>query len=227
LGREQLTAQRVPVNVLPHIPYRRSLHRLLVQLTLIGLVIYAPLAAVLLYQGRLREVLHWLFNAPAWLPMLVVLHGFILLAGWSAVAYVRWHTWREAVAERLLARSVAELHAMSPEDFEAFVAQAFRAQGFRVWNTRYAVDHGVDLQLITPEGTPAVAQVKRYRKHVGESAVRDLAGTMLHAGAQRGYLVSTGGFSRPARKWAKDKAVTLIDGRQLLRMNRHAVWPAA
>lgn len=207
---------------LARIPYRRSLRRLLERLTVVGLIVYGPLAAVLLYRGdtRIADAVRWLSNAPAWLPVLVLLHAVVVLAGWGTVGYTRWHNWRDTVAERALASSLAELYTLSPEDFETFVADTFRRQGFHAWNTQYAADHGVDLQLITPDGAPAVAQVKRYRKRVGESTVRDLVGTMLHAGAQHGYLVATGGFSRPARKWAQDKGVTLIDGRQLLHMNR-------
>ena len=107
---------------------------------------------------------------------------------------------------------------MPPREFEAFVAQVFRQRGFRVWDVRFQGDHGVDLQLITPDGVPAVAQIKRYADTVGEPTVRDLYGTMINAGARRAYLINTGGFSRPAQEWAQGKPIQLIDGQALLRM---------
>lgn len=202
----------------PRLPYQRSLRKLLNRLTVIWAVIYIPVFLILSVRGEVLRGLQWLFSAPSWLPLLVVLHGLVVAAGWSAVAYNWWMGRRREIQERRIAESLADLRAMSPEDFEAFVAQAFRARGFKAWDIRFTADHGIDLQLITPDGAAAVAQVKRYKNHVGEPTVRDLYGAMMHAGADRAFLISTGGFSKPAHEWAKGKPITLIDGQQLLRM---------
>lgn len=207
------------MSVLQKIPYRRSLRRLLNRLTMAWIAIYMPAFAILAARGDVLQGLRWLFNAPAWLIALVLLHGLTVLAGWAGVVHLWWLGKRQAAQERILAASLADLQGMAPDDFEAFVAQTFRDQGFRVWDIRFSADHGVDLQIITPEGAPAVAQVKRYKKHVGEPVVRDLYGAMMHAGASRAYLISTGGFSRPAQEWAAGKPIRLIDGRQLLEIN--------
>ncbi len=201
-------------------PYQRSLRKLLNRLTVIWVAIYVPAFLVLTVRGEIPRGLRWLFSAPSWLLLLVVAHGLVVAAGWGAVAYSGWMGRRREVEERILAESLADLLTMPPEDFEAFVGQTLEAHGFKVWDIRYTADHGIDLQLITPDGAPAVAQVKRYRNPVGEPTVRDLLGAMIHAGADRAFLISTGGFSKPAREWAKGKSITLIDGRELLRMNR-------
>lgn len=206
------------MRILERIPYRRSLRKLLNRLTVTWLVIYVPAILILALRGQVLSGLRWLFDAPAWLWALVVLHTLVVVAGWSVVGYNWWQSRQQAVEERITAQSVAELHALPPDQFEAFVAQTFRGAGFKVWDIRFTADHGVDLQVITSDGAPAVAQVKRYQDRVGEPTVRDLYGTMINAGADRAYLINTGGFSQPAREWAEGKPITLIDGRQLLQM---------
>ena len=204
------------MNVFHRLPYRRSLRKVLNRLTAIWLAIYVPAFVFLALRGELLRGLRWLLGAPLWLILLVLLHGLALAAGWTAVVYNWWLGKRQEAEERIMVESLADLHSMSPEDFEAFAAQAFRNQGFRVWDIQFTADHGVDLQIITTEGTSAVAQVKRYKGHVGEPTVRDLYGTMMHAGADHAFLVNTGGFSEPARAWVAGKPITLIDGRRLL-----------
>lgn len=207
------------MKLISHLPYRRSLRRLLNRLTVIWAVVYIPPILFLAVRGEILRGLQWLLSAPTWIPLLALVHGLVVTAGWGAVAYQWWAGRRREIEERFIAESLADLHAMPPEDFEAFVGQVFRERGFKVWDVRFTADHGVDLQLIAPDGTSAVAQVKRYKHRVGEPTVRDLLGAMIHAGADRAFLISTGGFSEPAREWAADKPITLIDGRELLRMS--------
>ncbi|MCB0129255.1 MAG: restriction endonuclease, partial [Caldilineaceae bacterium] len=49
---------------------------------------------------------------------------------------------------------------------------------------------------------------------------RDLYGTMIHAGAVRSYLITTGRISREAREWAAGKSIGLIDGARLAELAR-------
>ncbi len=198
----------------------RILHRLLLRVTVAWVALYLPPLVIAAAIGDAAAPLRWLTTQPSWLPALVGLHSVAMIAGWSTVLGQRWHRLRAAAREREITRSVEALHAMSPREFETFVARVFQAQGFRVWDVPFRGDHGVDLQLITPDGAPAVAQVKRYTDTVGEPAVRDLYGTMINAGAKRAYLVNTGGFSRHARRWARGKPIELIDGSALLEMLR-------
>jgi restriction system protein len=65
-------------------------------------------------------------------------------------------------------------------------------------------------------GGKVVIQAKRYRNTVGVSAVRDLFGTMMNEGANKGILVTTSGYGPDAFEFAKDKPIELMDGGQLL-----------
>jgi restriction system protein len=72
------------------------------------------------------------------------------------------------------------------------------------------------LALDLPLGGKVVIQAKRYRHTVGVSAVRDLYGTMMSEGANKGILVTTSGYGPDAFDFAKDKPIELIDGGGLL-----------
>ena len=51
---------------------------------------------------------------------------------------------------------------------------------------------------------------------VGVSAVRDLYGTILNEGANKGILVSTSNYGNDAYEFAKGKPITLMNGSNLL-----------
>src|SRR5690606_14163630 len=46
--------------------------------------------------------------------------------------------------------------------------------------------------------------------------LRDLYGTMIHSGADRAALVTSGKFSRAAQTWAQGKPLDLVDGEKLM-----------
>ena len=71
-------------------------------------------------------------------------------------------------------------------------------------------------------GGKFVIQAKRYTRVVDVSAVRDLYGTVLNEGANRGILVTTSSYDRDAHEFAKGKPLTLLTGNHLLALlERH------
>jgi HJR/Mrr/RecB family endonuclease len=120
--------------------------------------------------------------------------------------------WRTVTQARRKALTPAELQLLTPSEFEAYVARYFEAKGYHVVNVRDTKDGGVDVLITNARGRQEIVQCKRYRGNVGEPIVRDLYGTMIHAGATHAYLITTAGFSQEARRWAVGKPITLIDG---------------
>jgi restriction system protein len=117
------------------------------------------------------------------------------------------------------------LAAMEWEDFEHLVRELFEKEfassGGEVRVTQASRDQGVDAVAFDPDpirGGKFVIQAKRYNMVVPVSAVRDLYGTMMNEGANRGILVTTSYFGRDSREFAKDKPITLIDGENLVFM---------
>jgi restriction system protein len=154
--------------------------------------------------------------------------GSSKLSGMSAVVpilrlnkaddrFIPAHDVIESVAE---ATNVA---AISWEEFEFLVRDIFEKEfsqnGGEVKITRASRDHGVDAIAFDPDpirGGKIVIQAKRYTNLVGVSAVRDLYGTLINEGANRGILVTTSQYGPDSYDFAKDKPITLLDGGNLL-----------
>ena len=123
----------------------------------------------------------------------------------------------------------SNLAAMEWEDFEHLVAQLFEWEfgrnGVEVKVTRASRDRGVDAVLFDPDplrGGKYVLQAKRYTRTVDVSSVRDLYGTVMNEGANRGILITTASFGPDSYEFAKDKPISLVDGPNLLLMlQRH------
>jgi restriction system protein len=108
---------------------------------------------------------------------------------------------------------------LSPFEFEQLVTNLFEKMGLDAKQTRSSRDGGVDCVAFDPRpvlGGKIVIQAKRYRHTVGVSAVRDLFGTMMNEGANKGILVTTSGYGPDAFTFSRDKPIELIDGGNLL-----------
>ena len=119
------------------------------------------------------------------------------------------------------------LAAMDWEDFEHLVAQLFELQfsreGTKIKVTQASRDKGVDAIIFDPDpfvGGKYVIQAKRYTNTVDVSSVRDLYGTVLNEGANRGILITTSSYGSEAYEFAKDKPISLVDGPNLLNLFR-------
>jgi restriction system protein len=115
------------------------------------------------------------------------------------------------------------LAAMDWEDFEQLIRDVFEKEfsegGGEVKVTRASRDHGVDAVAFDPDpirGGKIVIQAKRYTDTVSVSAVRDLYGTILNEGANKGILVTTADYGPDAYEFAKGKPITLLSGSELL-----------
>ncbi|MFC9777380.1 restriction endonuclease [Paenibacillus chitinolyticus] len=108
---------------------------------------------------------------------------------------------------------------LNPYEFEMLVTDLFARMGLDAKLTRSSKDGGVDCVAFDTRpivGGKVVIQAKRYKNTVGVSAVRDLYGTMLNEGANKGILVTTKSYGPDAYEFAKDKPIELIDGGGLL-----------
>lgn len=156
----------------------------------------------------------WSTWLPWWLPaLLALLHLAILVA---PILLARRDTGLEAVRRHFgQVRTIAQMLALEPDEFENWVGMLFQLGGYQVKNTQYVADHGIDLEISGRGVRRGLVQCKRYRGTVGEPAIRDLYGTMAHERADCGWLATTGGVSRQARTWATGKPMELWDGQQL------------
>ena len=115
------------------------------------------------------------------------------------------------------------LAAMDWQDFEHLIrellSKEYADKNAEVKITRASRDRGVDAVVFNSDplhGGKVVVQAKRYSNTVDVAAVRELYGTVMNEGANRGILVTTSHFGRDAYEWASNKPLTLIDGPNLL-----------
>lgn len=112
---------------------------------------------------------------------------------------------------------------MDWEDFEHLIRELFEKEfgsnGGEVKVTQASRDGGVDAIAFDPDpirGGKIVIQAKRYTNTVGVSAVRDLFGTVMNEGANKGILVTTSDYGPDSYEFAKGKPITLLNGANLL-----------
>lgn len=129
-----------------------------------------------------------------------------------------------AVAEELLDEST-NIAMMDWQDFEHLVREIFEKEfstaGGEVKVTQSSRDGGVDAVIFDPDpirGGKIVVQAKRYANTVGVANVRDLYGTVMNEGANKGILITTSDYGPDAYAFAKDKPLTLLNGGHLLHL---------
>lgn len=160
-------------------------------------------------------VVRTLVGTAAQLLQLVIPLMLLLGAGVSA--------WRKSRASTLFERGRAgggaAVAAMSWNEFERLVAEAFRRQGYSVSeNIVGGTDGGVDL-VLDKDARRYLVQCKHWRaQSVGVSVVRELKGVVAVRGAVGGFVVTSGTFTPEAVAFGAHASIDLLDGRRLRMM---------
>jgi restriction system protein len=142
----------------------------------------------------------------------------ILFTVGALVSFVHQRRGQELLVSAEDASAIAD---MSWQDFELFISEVFKRQGFRVLHTGSdGPDGGVDLVLL--KGTEKhLVQCKHWRaSKVGVTTVRELYGVMTAQRATGGYVVTSGQFTEDAREFAAGRHLFLVDGPILKRWIR-------
>jgi len=106
---------------------------------------------------------------------------------------------------------------MSCRDFDRMIAETFRRRGFQVagFGTRAAVG-AADLALLKG-GERFLVHCQHWRKQeIGVLAVRQLSAALQSVGAQGGFVLTAGGFTREACEFARSTRIELIGGKRLI-----------
>jgi restriction system protein len=127
---------------------------------------------------------------------------------------IKKFTWQEEIIE--------ELQGITPSAFERLCQRLLRELGFQnVEVTGQTNDGGIDgkgmLRLGGVLSFHVIFQAKRYKGSVSPSVVRDFRGAMVGR-ADKGLIITTGTFTREAKKEAqRDGAppIDLMDGNDL------------
>jgi len=113
--------------------------------------------------------------------------------------------------------SIDTVRNLNWKEFEELVGEAYRRQGYTVYeNTSAGPDGGIDLTL-KKNGELILVQCKQWRNiKVGVEKVRELYGVQISQNANRSILMTSGFFTQEAKNFAANKPIDLIEGPQLL-----------
>ncbi len=104
---------------------------------------------------------------------------------------------------------------MSGEQFEIYMEDYFKKQGFKVTRTPLSGDYGIDL-IIENDFSKIGVQAKRYSDKVSLSAVQEVIGGLRHYGLSSGMVVTNSTFQASAIQLAKDNNITLWNRDKLI-----------
>lgn len=103
-----------------------------------------------------------------------------------------------------------------PLAFELFVAETIeKSRGGITWVSPPTGDFGVDFEHNAKEGL-FLGQVKCYKEDIGYEPIAILHSNMIKQGAEGGYIINTGSFTKAAKEYAKGLNIELIDGMKLV-----------
>ncbi len=114
-------------------------------------------------------------------------------------------------------KSIDTLKALSWQEFEILVGEAFRRKGYSVAeNMAEGADGGIDL-LLKKEGETHIVQCKQWRKSkIGVAVVREMFGVLKASSAKSVFVVCSGDYTKEAVAFAANLPVQLVDGNELL-----------
>jgi restriction system protein len=108
--------------------------------------------------------------------------------------------------------------------FEELCAAYFVAKSLKAEVTDLGADGGIDVLVYSPDNQDkvlGVVQCKAWsRKIVGIREIRELFGVMNDIGCDRGWYITTSGYSTEARSFVENKHINLMDDKELLQLIR-------
>jgi hypothetical protein len=142
-----------------------------------------------------------------------ILFGGALLIGVIAiVAGVAWYLWQEPTTPIALelSRRFEEVRFLDGSQFEAFVADLFRAMGHPAVLCGGVGDQGVDI-VVNPRGERVAVQCKNHSRPVGNRPVQEVYAGARHHRCVEAWVVAPSGYTSGALDLAKSTGVSLYD----------------
>jgi len=109
---------------------------------------------------------------------------------------------------------IDELKKLSGTEFEGYLAELFKSQGYQVEMTPSTGDYGADLILHKDQHLTAI-QAKCYTGSVGVAAVQEALSGMAYYRCHSAWVVTTGNYTINAVELARQSKVRLLGSNEL------------
>lgn len=153
-----------------------------------------------------------------------ILAGLLSQFAWVSVIFVvpaLVSISRAAGKRRMVDRQsgIESIRALPWKQFEELLGEAYRRQGFTVFeNAGKGTDGGIDL-TIKRGGATYLVQCKHWKTYkVGVKVVREMLGLVAAHRAAGAIVVTSGEFTKEATDFAAAQPVELVDGDDLVRL---------
>ncbi len=116
-------------------------------------------------------------------------------------------------------KNLETIRALSWQEFEKLVGEAYRRQGYTITETGGGgADGGIDL-VLKKNGETIFVQCKHWKmQQVGVVIIRELLGVVYGKKASGGIVITSGTFTQEALDFSKGNPIELVDGRKLYAM---------
>lgn len=146
---------------------------------------------------------------------LVLWLGIVMFAILGLLGLVAYFQFRRA-AHRRHVLQINDIDQMSGIEFEKYVADLLKDQGYRnIRLTPQAGDFGTDV-LAERDGLRYAVQVKRYRGNVNVDALYQSLGGRDYYGCDRAMVVTNSVFTQAAKELASKANIQLVSRVELL-----------
>jgi len=138
----------------------------------------------------------------------------VLLLGGS---FYLWLTYKQRMRQKALrALQIAHIDAMTGEEFEEYVAELLRFQGYKTRMTPRSGDYGVDI-IASRSGVKTAVQIKRYSRKLDQKPIREAVTGMAvrRYGCTKAMVVTNSTFTKAATFLALESKCELVDREKL------------
>jgi restriction system protein len=118
--------------------------------------------------------------------------------------------------EKMRRSGILEIDKMTGNQFEKYLGELFKFQGYKTKVTPASGDYGADL-VIERNRKRIVVQAKRYKNNVGIKAVQEIYSSRKHYNASEAWVVTNSNYTTAAKKLASSNDVRLIGREHLIK----------
>ena len=149
--------------------------------------------------------------------LLLVASIFFLVALFLGGSFYLWLTYKQQMRRKALrALQISHIDTMKGEEFEKYVAELLRFQGYKTRMTPRSGDYGVDI-IASKDGVKTAVQIKRYSKKLDQKPIREAVTGMAvrQYGCTKAMVVTNSTFTKTAEFLASESSCELVDREKL------------